>query len=1010
MRLHRLTVTAFGPFGGREEVDFDALASGGLFLLAGPTGAGKTSVLDAVCFALYGSVPGSRGRARSLRSDHAAAGQLTEVELELTLGGRRLRILRRPEQHRPKRRGEGSTPEKAQTLLSEWSAELDEWRPRSGSHQEIGAELQQLIGMSRDQFCQVVLLPQGEFARFLQANAQERRELLGRLFDTGRFGAVEAWLTERRQRCEKEAQSVQADIAARVERLSEAAGELAPAATVPEGVPAPDEALAWAAALREGAALRQEVAEVRHTLVAERRAAADERLRATQELFDRQQRHRRALDTRDALVAEQPAQQEREQRLARAERAATVTPLLRRLAEAEREAERAATARERALNALTALPAELRDADVRAADVRDANVRAADLRAKEREALGRTGELRALLQAEQRQAAIVREAQQLERRAADAEDERSEAEAWLADEWPRERQAAQRHAEAAREAATGRDALAERLRAAAQRLEAGQRRDGLSARVATGERAVAGLREQRSVVHESWLELKQRRIEGMAAELAARLQPGEPCAVCGATEHPRPAEAAPDQVTPEAERTAEAAYRAAEQQFHEAEQQLARLAADSAAAEALADSRATAQLAQEAETLRREHADAERAEAAGLAAARQLERLEREHERRSAALSSARETLAAAEEALSRLTAEREQLDVRLAEARAGAPSVAARIAALEARGALLGQAAEAVTAASAAADAASTARAAAEEECTAVGFPSPAEAQHAALGAAEADALRAAVTRHGEGLARTRAEAASPELVAAAALPEADPAVDQARAAAVEAALFDAHAALESATHRVAQLARLSGQLVEDVTRLRPFAERLATATELSQLVAGTSRSNELRMSLENYVLAARLEQMAASAGLRLAAMSGGRYTLEHTDARSRNNARSGLGLQVLDAWTGRYRDTSTLSGGESFFASLALALGLADVVTDEAGGMPLDTLFVDEGFGSLDADALEEVMSVLDSLRERDRAVGIVSHVSELRDRIPNQLHVRKGRAGSRLSQTEC
>uniref|UniRef100_UPI0005AA00C4 SbcC/MukB-like Walker B domain-containing protein n=1 Tax=Streptacidiphilus neutrinimicus TaxID=105420 RepID=UPI0005AA00C4 len=180
-----------------------------------------------------------------------------------------------------------------------------------------------------------------------------------------------------------------------------------------------------------------------------------------------------------------------------------------------------------------------------------------------------------------------------------------------------------------------------------------------------------------------------------------------------------------------------------------------------------------------------------------------------------------------------------------------------------------------------------------------------------------------------------------------------------------------------------------------------------LATATELSHLVAGTSKSNELRMSLENYVLAARLEQVAAAAGARLRIMSGGRYTLEHTDARVRGNARSGLGLQVLDSWTGLYRDTATLSGGESFFASLALALGLADVVTDEAGGMPLDTLFIDEGFGALDPDTLEEVMSVLDSLRERDRAVGIVSHVAELRDRIPQQLTVRKTRSGSSLRQ---
>jgi exonuclease SbcC len=159
--------------------------------------------------------------------------------------------------------------------------------------------------------------------------------------------------------------------------------------------------------------------------------------------------------------------------------------------------------------------------------------------------------------------------------------------------------------------------------------------------------------------------------------------------------------------------------------------------------------------------------------------------------------------------------------------------------------------------------------------------------------------------------------------------------------------------------------------------------------------------------MSLETYVLAARLEQVAAAAGARLAVMSQGRYSLAHTDLRARGGGRSGLGLSVLDAWTGQERDTSTLSGGESFFASLALALGLADVVTDEAGGMPLDTLFIDEGFGSLDEDTLEDVLDVLDRLRERDRAVGIVSHVADLRGRIPTQLEVRKGRDGSTLRQ---
>jgi DNA repair protein SbcC/Rad50 len=151
--------------------------------------------------------------------------------------------------------------------------------------------------------------------------------------------------------------------------------------------------------------------------------------------------------------------------------------------------------------------------------------------------------------------------------------------------------------------------------------------------------------------------------------------------------------------------------------------------------------------------------------------------------------------------------------------------------------------------------------------------------------------------------------------------------------------------------------------------------------------------------------VLAARLEEVAAAASHRLLRMTAGRYSLVHTDSR-RGGGRSGLGLLACDAWTGADRDTSTLSGGETFMASLALALGLADVVTEEAGGTRIEALFVDEGFGSLDEETLEEVMNVLDGLREGGRCVGIVSHVSELRQRIPAQVRVRKGHSGSTVS----
>ncbi|MFJ6998073.1 SbcC/MukB-like Walker B domain-containing protein, partial [Streptomyces sp. NPDC003090] len=238
----------------------------------------------------------------------------------------------------------------------------------------------------------------------------------------------------------------------------------------------------------------------------------------------------------------------------------------------------------------------------------------------------------------------------------------------------------------------------------------------------------------------------------------------------------------------------------------------------------------------------------------------------------------------------------------------------------------------------------------------------------------------------------------------AAAVGPAADVAAAEAAHEAAEHAVRAATARLAAHRERCEALERLSARVADEVRSLGPLRVEYDRVARLAALTAGTSAENERRMRLESYVLAARLEQVAAAATARLQRMSSGRYTLVHSDARS-GGKRAGLGLHVVDAWTGSERDTATLSGGETFFASLALALGLADVVTDEAGGVRLDTLFIDEGFGSLDDQTLDEVLDVLDSLRERDRSVGIVSHVPDLRRRIPAQLEVVKGRDGSHV-----
>ena len=354
MRPHRLRVTAFGAFGGTVQVSFDDLAFSGLFLLHGETGAGKTTLLDAIGFALYGRVPGERGKARRLRSDHAAPGTPTEVQLEATLGGRRMRITRKPEQERAKLRGTGTTTEQAKVLLEEFTG--GSWHAVSTRVGEADAEIADLMGMSADQFFQVVLLPQGEFARFLHADAGDRAKLLQRLFGTDRFHAVEEWLARRRKATADEVREAELGHlrAARPgrpgrrrpaagrrragrrragRRSGAAAGYGAPPAAVP-----PAE---WAARLAGTAAAEAEACQGQVAACRQDLDRALDRQRETGHLADRQRRRAEALRTRDNLAAAEAGLGDRRAELAAAVRAADV-------AHALTEAERTGTALARA--------------------------------------------------------------------------------------------------------------------------------------------------------------------------------------------------------------------------------------------------------------------------------------------------------------------------------------------------------------------------------------------------------------------------------------------------------------------------------------------------------------------------------------------------------------------------------------------------------------------------------------------------------------------------------------
>ncbi|WP_406433197.1 SMC family ATPase [Streptomyces sp. NBC_00631] len=991
MRLHRLDITAFGPFGASQSVDFDALCAAGLFLLHGPTGAGKTSVLDAVCYALYGTVPGARqsGQGLTLRSDHADPATRTEVRLELTVAGRRLEITRQPPWERPKKRGAGTTLDKAQTWLREYDAPAGAWKDLSRSHQEIGEEISQLLGMSREQFCQVVLLPQGDFARFLRADAGARGQLLGRLFDTQRFADVEKRLAERRRTTEARVRDGDSQLLADAHRMQQEAGDVMELPDLAPGEPGLASAvLAAAAVARSTARERLAVAHCRLAAAESAQFAADRAWADARELARLQARFAQARQRAAGLQERAGDHRAAQARMERARKAEAVAPALelRAAAEAGHREAAAAEVRARAL-----LPETL------------AGAGAAGLASAARRAAEELGALESARRAERRLTEVVDERGRLDRQERDDEDVRREAESWLAD-WDTTRAGLQSRADSAQESATRAEQLAVQRDPARRRVAAARLRDELGRDTDEAQRTALAAAQRAVEARTHWLDLKEQRLNGIAAELAAELTEGEPCAVCGATEHPAPAEKFAGHVDREAEERALAALQRADEQRARDERRLATVREALAAATAEAGDIPTARLAAEADELEREYAHARRAGSALHAAHEELRLAEQERERRLAERQQAEVRAAARLTRREGIDAEQAALEAELAQARGGAASVSARAAELERQVALLTDAADTARAAEDTARQLKDTDARLADAAYRAGFDTPQAAAAALLDDTAHRELQRRLDEWQSEEAAVRAVLAEADTAAAAQQPPADPDAAERTAALAARHLRDAASARDRAARCCAELDRLSAHATEGVRQLAPLREEYDRVARLAGLTAGTSADNERRMRLESYVLAARLEQVAAAATVRLQRMSSGRYTLVHSDDRT-GRGRSGLGLHVVDAWTGRERDTATLSGGETFFASLALALGLADVVTDEAGGVRLDTLFIDEGFGSLDDQTLDEVLDVLDSLRERDRSVGIVSHVPDLRRRIHAQLEVVKERSGSAL-----
>lgn len=1092
MILHNLEFEAFMAYPKRQEINFDTLNNAGVFLLNGPTGAGKTTILDAICYALYGETSSDRESAK-LHSTYAAhSGTKPRVLLDVTLHGKRLRIDRTPAYNKPITRGARKgqmREESAKATLAELAPGADPadekaWTPISSSVAEVNRTIAERTHLTKEQFLKVVLLPQGQFAQFLKSKPKERKELLKKMFPVEHYEQLFAALTE-------EAKTAQQEVAqdentqrgylerARVEMLAlqalldavdkDAEGTDTEGSAVEGSVEAGEEPENLTA---ENVTAENVTAETLDAWV----AGGVERARETstrekqeqQRLTDEADWNTRLLAERAQLQADwREYEQLCERRTRLTERADEHKAQREELAQARAAAplhaqytqvhaeSQALAAREQEHSACAsaveengrALLAALRDEET-AEDVTfpEETTFAAlpDLEPAEQEA-----QLEALLDTlralqkkdaqltdeEAAVAALLKQANALEQDKARAEKTLSDLTA--AAEQLAEELAGYSTADEERTLAAHLVTEVQQKHDAAQQMQ--QKLDAASAAVAEAEKQSKRTATAEQKAQEKWQASAQQalaateefknlqvlRLAQASSLLARELKDGEPCAVCGSVEHPAPAQIAEgEQLVERADldaakeredkahkqaRTHELAKDRATKAHQEASEALAaaRTQYETLAAQGECDVEQTAAQLQQAQT-RLAQAQSRVTARDGVLA--KVERVRVELQKAQEALHTIEGAAVEAQTRHRDAAARCEAAAAQLAPARA-AVGFAQRVEAVEGYRAAHQRLARAVLLLGQARERHALAAAQAQRLLGESAFESAELVQAAVRTPERVDALEQAVAAYELEHARLLEGFGREAIVAVAA-----------RAAAGEQAPDDLQGVrerveqLRAAAHRLTLREGERESLLRSLQALRgeyaafraQTAQRYDRAQMLANLAAAargdTLGGYEHQVDLVSYVLGAEFERILRSASLHLDRMSEGRYGMVFSDHRAKGSrSGGGLNLEITDTWTGEPREASSLSGGESFLASLSLALGLAEVVQANNGGIELDTLFIDEGFGTLDAETLDMVMGTIESLRDSGRTIGLISHVEEMKNRIPAQIVVEKGQNGS-------
>ena len=1078
MILHTLEFEAFMAYPKRQEINFDTLNNAGVFLLNGPTGAGKTTILDAICYALYGETSSDRESAK-LHSTYAAhSGTKPRVLLDVTLHGKRLRIDRTPAYNKPITRGARKgqmREESAKATLAELAPGADPadekaWTPISSSVAEVNRTIAERTHLTKEQFLKVVLLPQGQFAQFLKSKPKERKELLKKMFPVEHYEQLFAALTEEARTAQQEVAQDENTQRGYLERAR--AEMLALQALLDAADPDAEEAAEAGEETSENLTAENITAETLDAWIAggverARKTSAREK-QEQQRLTDEADQNTRLLAERAQLQADwreyeqlcerrtrltERADEHKAQReeLAQARAAAPlhaqytqVHAELQALAARQQDQAACASALDETGRALLAA---LRNEDISPEVTFPEETTFAAL--PELEPTEQQTQLEALLDTlralqkkdaqltdeEAAAAALLKQANALEQDRARAEKRLSDLTAQA--EQLAEELAGYSTADEERTLAAHLVTEAQQKHDAAQQMQ--QKLDAASAAVAEAEKQSKRTATAEQKAQEKWQASAQQalaateefknlqvlRLAQASSLLARELKDGEPCSVCGSVEHPAPAQIAKgEQLVERADldaakehedkahkqaRAHELAKDRATKAHQEASETLAaaRTQYETLVAQGECDVEQTAAQLQQAQT---RLAQAQSRVTARDGVLVKVERVRAEHQKAQEALRTIEGVTVEAQTRHRDAAVRCEAAAAELAPARA-AVGFAQRVEAVEGYRAAHQRLARAVLLLGQSRERHALAAAQAERLLAESSFESAELVQAAVRTPERVDALEQAVAAYELEHARLLDGFGREAIVAVAA-----------RAAAGEQAPDDLQGVREQVEQLRAAAHRLTLREGERESMLRSLqalrgeyaafraqtAQRYGRAQMLANLAAAargdTLGGYEHQVDLVSYVLGAEFERILQSASLHLDRMSEGRYGMVFSDHRAKGSrSGGGLNLEITDTWTGEPREASSLSGGESFLASLSLALGLAEVVQANNGGIELDTLFIDEGFGTLDAETLDMVMGTIESLRDSGRTIGLISHVEEMKNRIPAQIVVEKGQNGS-------